>query len=275
MITVDMHSHTFHSHAKDSAAAMCDAAMDKGMAVFGLSEHSLRPAGYAYPRDYQPRLEAGFASYILEVREQQQRYLGRMNVLMGLEMDYIPGQEAFAEKACKAYPYDYVIGGLHFQGQWGFDHSASDWSGLSESSCFNHFVEYYKDLEKMARCGLFQIAAHPDLIKLFRLETFHQWLETPEARELVYAALMAVKEAGMAMEVSSAGLRKGLGEPYPGPVLMQMAAGINLPIAFGSDAHAADQVAYAFDELAGYARRFGYTQSAWFSQRAIRMRPFT
>lgn len=274
MITVDLHSHTFHSHAKDSAAAMCAAAMNKGMAIFGLSEHSLRPAGYTYPSDYQPRLEAGFPSYILEVQEQQQVCLGRMKVLLGLEMDYIPGQEAFAQDACNAYPYDYVIGGLHFQGHWGFDHSAADWADLSLDRCFEHFAQYYIDLEKMARCALFQIAAHPDLIKLFRVQAFHQWLEKPDAQPLVRAALTAMKETGMAMELSSAGLRKGLGEPYPGPVLMRIAAELDLPIAFGSDTHAVEHVAYAFDELAAYAQSFGYTESAWFSQRVIQMQSF-
>ncbi len=274
MITVDLHSHTLHSHAKDSTAAMCEAALNKGMTIFGLSEHSLRPAGFNYPTDYQPRLELGFPSYIMEVQEQQQELLGRMKVLLALEMDYIPSKLAFAKKACKAYLYDYVIGGLHFLGNWGFDFSASDWDQLSLDSCFKHFARYYKDLEAMCRTGLFQIAAHPDLIKLFRPDAFRQWLERDDARALIHKALSAMKEMGMAMELSSAALRKGLFEPYPGPVLMEMAAELELPISFGSDSHAVGHVAYAFEDLAACALRFGYTESVWFSQRVMQRKSF-
>jgi histidinol-phosphatase (PHP family) len=274
MITADLHSHTLYSHARDSTAAMCAAALARGMAVFGLSEHSLRPAGYSYPTDYQARLEAGFPEYIREVGAQQALYKGRMRVLLALELDYIPAEEAYAREVCAAHPYDYVIGGLHFQGLWGFDYAAGDWAGLSEAACAGHFTRYYQDLERMAETGLFQIAAHPDLVKLFRADTFRRWLEGDEAQERVRAALAAMKKNGMAMELSSAAIRKGLGEPYPGPLIMEIAAGLKLPIAFGSDAHAAGQVAFAFDQLAAYARRFGYSESVWFARRVMRKRPF-
>ncbi|MDL2272478.1 histidinol-phosphatase [Desulfovibrio sp. OttesenSCG-928-I05] len=274
MITADLHSHTLYSHAKDTVEAMAAAAFAKGLAVFGFSEHSLRPAGYRYATDYQEKLAAGFPSYIEEVRAEQERYRGKMRVLLALEQDYIPAEEDFARAACAAQPFDYVIGGLHFQGHWGFDGSAAEWADLSPAACETHFARYYEDLERMARTGLFQIAAHPDLVKLFKKDAFHAWLEKPESLALVEKALVAMKECGMAMEVSSAALRKGLGEPYPAPPLMRCAASINLPISFGSDSHATGDVAFGFDELAAYAKSFGYTQSVWFEQRVMQFRSF-
>jgi histidinol-phosphatase (PHP family) len=274
MITVDLHSHTRHSHARDSVEAMAAGAFAKGLAVFGLSEHSLRPPGYSYPKDYQAQLAAGFSAYIDEARAEQARYAGRMRVLLGLELDYIPDEEAFARAVCAEYPYDYIIGGLHFQGPWGFDGGPEGWEGLSDAACRAHFVRYYEDLARMAETGLFQIAAHPDLIKLFRRDAFHAWLEKPASLALVETALRAMKAAGMALEVSSAALRKGLGEPYPAEPVMRVAASVQLPISFGSDAHAAADVAWGFDQLAAYARSFGYTDSVWFAGRAMRTRPF-
>lgn len=253
---------------------MAASAFAKGLAVFGLSEHSLRPAGYTYPTDYQEKLAASFPAYIEEVRAEQRRYQGKMRVLLALEMDYIPGEEAFCRSARTAYPYDYIIGGLHFQGHWGFDGSAADWADLSPEACEACFAAYYKDLERLARTGLFHIAAHPDLIKLFRKDAFHSWLEKAGSLVLVEKALHAMKANGMAMEVSSAALRKGLGEAYPAPAVMRVAASMKLPISFGSDAHAASDVAYGFDLLAAYARSFGYTESVWFEQGAMRPRSF-
>ncbi len=274
MITVDLHSHTLHSHAKDTAAAMAAAACEKGLLTFGLSEHSLRPRGYVYPSDYQPRLEAGFPAYLAEAREERQRYASRMQVLLALEMDYMPAEAEYARAMSTAQPYDYVIGGLHFLGHWGFDHSASDWQNLSEAACADHFAQYYRDLAHMCRSGLFQIAAHPDLVKIFRKDAFHAWIAAPEALNLAREALAAMKENDMAMEVSSAALRKGLGEPYPCPALMEIARDIGLPVAFGSDAHRAEDVAYGFDQLAAYARAYGYTESVYFTGRVMQRRSF-
>ena len=76
------------------------------------------------------------------------------------------------------------------------------------------------------------------------------------------------------MEISSAGLRKPCKEIYPGPVIMQLAAELELSITFGSDAHCTQTPAYAFAELARYAASFGFTHSLWFEQRRPRPEPF-
>lgn len=273
-ITVDLHNHTLHSHAKDTTEAMAASAFAKGMAIFGLSEHSLRPEGYMYPADYQPRLEAGFPSYIEEVLAEREKYQGRMEVLLALEMDYMPAETAYAAESVAQYPYEYIIGGLHFLDHWGFDHSASDWDPLTDAQCCRHFERYYEDLITMADTGLFQLAAHPDLVKLFRKGAFDAWVTTPKAREVINAALKAMRDNGMAMEISSAAIRKGLGEPYPGPVIMEMARDARVPISFGSDAHAVADVASNFEILAAYAQRFGYSESAVFRNRTMSLRPF-
>ena len=273
-VTVDLHNHTLHSHAKDTAEAMAASAYANGMELFGFSEHSLRPEGYGYPKDYQPRLQAGFPSYIAEVLAEKERYAGRMEIFLALEMDYMPDEEAYARASVAAHPYEYVIGGLHFQGLWGFDHSAQDWEPLSDAACADIFARYYRDLKQMAETGLFQIAAHPDLVKLFRKQTFDAWIILPEARERVREAFAAMKKAGMAMEISSAALRKGLGEPYPGPVIMGIARDMGLPVSFGSDAHSVNDVAFGFDTLAEYAHGFGYTQSVFFRNKTMHVRPF-
>ena len=78
----------------------------------------------------------------------------------------------------------------------------------------------------------------------------------------------------MVMEVSAAGLRKPCREIYPCPAIMEMAAGLHLPISFASDAHAVAQIGWQFNELARYARRFGYTTSRYFVEKQPVDRPF-
>lgn len=267
-ITVDLHSHSLHSHARDSVEAMVASAYAKGLKFFGLSEHSPRPDGYFYPKDYQNRLVAGFPSYVAEVLAEKERYQGRMDVLLALEMDYMPDETGYARQCVAAYPYDYVIGGLHFLGKWGFDWALSDWENLSEETKREHFTRYYRDLRSMAECRLFQIAAHPDLVKLFCKESFAAWVKGDDAKAQIRATLGTMKETGMVMELSSAAIRKGLGEPYPCREVMEIARDLQLPISFGSDAHNTEDVAYGFNTLAAYAREYGYAESAVFHERA-------
>ncbi|SHN69209.1 histidinol-phosphatase [Desulfovibrio litoralis] len=268
MITVDLHSHTKYSHAQASSQEMYNAALIKGLKIFGFSEHSPRPSAYIYPQDYQERLNANFKNYHNEVKALQNNSDGIL-VLHGLELDYIREEESYVKTLCQAEAYDYVIAGLHFLGKWGFDSSAKDWEVLSEEQAFKYYEEYYNDLYRLTQTGLFNIVAHPDLIKIFSVHIFKRWLNMPSSQALVYKALKGIKESGMAMEISSAGLRKPCNEIYPCDVLMQMAAELKLPISFGSDAHCVNTVAFGFDLLETYAKKFGFTQSVYFKERKM------
>lgn len=279
MISVDLHSHTKYSHANASVAEMHASALAKKLAVFGFSEHSPRPAGYTYPSDYQERLNANFADYHREVRALRDLDSGAgggngMLVLLGLEMDYIRAEEAYVRQICAAEDYDYIIGGLHFLDHWGFDASADDWKDLSEQQAFAYYEHYYEDLFAMSRCGIFHIAAHPDLIKIFSVHVFKRWLQKSASLELVKKALKGLKDGGMVMEVSSAGLRKPCGEIYPCPEIMALASGLGLDISFGSDSHCVNTVTHGFDLLAAHAKKFGYSESVYFQNKKAVRRPF-
>ena len=262
MISSDLHTHTLHSHARDSVAAMHQAALAHGLAYMGFSEHSPRPEAYTYPVEYRDRLRQGFPLYVEEVRALQKPRQS-LTVLFGMEVDWIGAEHDFVRQAATAYPFDYRIGSVHFLDHWGFDFTAKDWEPLSEAERSAHYAAYFTAIADMARSKLFQIAGHLDLIKIFSVASFHSWL-AGDHLDLVRDALTAIRDAGMSMEVSSAGLRKPCAEIYPGPVIMRLAADLCVPISFASDAHATDQVAYAFPELAAYAASFGYSTSLVF-----------
>ena len=79
-------------------------------------------------------------------------------------------------------------------------------------------------------------------------------------------AVMALRDAGMAMELSSAGLRKACREIYPAPPIMALAAELGLPVSFASDAHGVDDVAHGFARLASYAKAFGFREHVFFDK---------
>ena len=253
---VDLHTHTRCSHGKNSVDEMFLAGKERGLAVQGFSEHSPRPVGYDYPLEYREQLIRLFPDYMREVSELKERY--PCEVLLGMEMDWIGTERPFIEQSVRAYDFDYLIGSVHFIDDWGFAAALRPWQALSFDECVPHYEKYFAALTGMAASGLFQIAAHPDLIKIFSVDFFRQWLHQGDGVRHVRASLRAVRETGMSLEISSAGLRKPCREIYPAPGIMRLAAEMKLPVIFGSDAHQASDVAFAFPELARYAASFGF-----------------
>ena len=275
MIRVDLHTHTNHSHARDSVRQMFEAGQARGLVVQGFSEHSPRPEGYDYPEEYRDHLAATFDDYLSEVRElkEEQKHHG-VEILLGLEVDWLEKEIPYLRRMIAAHDYDYLIAGIHFLDRWGFDSSAADWERLSVEERYALYEQYYRTMKTMAGTGLFNIVAHPDLIKIFSVNDFCRWLDMPASMDLVGDALTVVRDAGMAMEISSAGLRKPCREIYPGPKILKLARALGLPITFASDSHATEQVAWNFDVLARYAAAEGWKESLVFRQGSVTAMPF-
>ncbi len=262
MIRCDLHNHTLYSHGRHTPRQMWQAAQKKGIELFGFSEHSPRPLHYTYTQEYRDRLTKYFPQYVREVQELQREFPGK--ILFGMEMDWFDAELDFIQKSLAEYDFDYLIGSVHFLRQWGFDDQASHWQCFSVEECYEHYTQYFKTLTHMAHSGLFHIAAHLDLIKIFSVNIFHQWIAQANNLLLVAEALTAMKQQGMALEISSAGLRKMCSEIYPCKEIMTLAADMHLPISFASDAHNVQDVAADFDKLEAYARSYGYKHSVWF-----------
>lgn len=268
MICADLHMHTLYSHGKNTPFEMHAEAEKKGLSLIGFTEHSPRPPSYNYTHEYRDRLTRHFPDYIAEVSKlrESNAYQGPCRVLLGLEMDWLPADEAFVRKACTAYDYDYLIGSVHFLGDWGFDDLEDPWQNASSAQIFSWYEEYFNIWLSMLESGLFQIAAHPDLIKIYSVRHFHKWLEQKASKALIYKCLSVLKDRGMAMEISSAGLRKACAEIYPCPEIMAMAAELNLNISLASDAHNIQDIASFFPELALYAKKYGFDRQAIYKQ---------
>lgn len=259
MIQADLHLHTCFSHGENTPFEMHAAARRANLALIGFSEHSPRPQGYDYTREYRERLAAHMDDYASQVSALKKSPANGPKVLLGMEIDWLENERTFVEKAIAAQDFDYLIGSVHFLGHWGFDDGPGAWDALSQEECERFYEQYFLTWKSMLASGLFQIAAHPDLIKIFSVDRFHIWLERPDGRELVRQCLLTLRERGMSMEISSAGLRKPCHEIYPCPAIMEMAAQLGLRVTPASDAHNTRDVAGAFPELAGYAKSFGFS----------------
>lgn len=180
-------------------------------------------------------------------------------VLLGLEVDYIPGEEEATRELLDRYPWDFVLGSIHYLDTWAVDASPDHgWPGQDVDEAY---AKYFARLAEAARSGLFDVLAHPDLIKKFG----HRPSASPQP--LYEDAAQAAREGGVAIEISSAGLHKPVGEPYPGLELLEAFARHQVPITFASDAHEPEEVGRDIGRLAAYARRAGYAEVSRFRRR--------
>jgi histidinol-phosphatase (PHP family) len=188
---------------------------------------------------------------------------------LGIEADFIPGAEDRIQNLLDSHDFDYVVGSVHFLGDRAVDHSDYDvWNGSGDPDAV--WRRYFETLAEAARSGLFDILAHPDLVKVWG-----SGRPAPEhdPRHYYEPAVEAIAESGIAVEISTAGLRKPVGEIYPAPALAEMCVEAGAPFALSSDAHAAEQVGFEYERALEMLDDLGVTEICAFEGRARRMEP--
>jgi histidinol-phosphatase (PHP family) len=198
------------------------------------------------------------------IKEAQERYANDISVLLGYEIDYLPG---YMDEDVLKRPCDYLIGSVHFIDDWGFDNPEfiGRYAGADMDDIYRR---YFALVEEMALSGKFDIVGHLDLLKVFK------FLPTKDIRLLAEGALKAIKKSNMSIEINVAGYRKPVAEAYPSPLLLEQIAELEIPITFGSDAHTPEQVGLFSDEIESLARSVGYAQCALYRNRDREMIKF-
>jgi len=198
--------------------------------------------------------------YVEKVRLAQQAF-PQLTIRLGLEVDYLPGHEEWIRQLAARHPWDYFIGSVHYvSDSWDIDNPAklSEWK---KRDPYEVWSAYFDRLGMAAKSGLFEIIGHADLPKKFGIRP------TQSCTPLYEKFTAAAAEAGCAIELNTAGLRKDCREIYPCPELLQLARHRNIPITFGSDAHAPAEVGMNFAEAIVLARNVGYTETRRFNRR--------
>ncbi len=190
-------------------------------------------------------------------------------VLAGLEVDYYPGLMDKVGRFLEGYPFDVLLGSVHWLGLWLFDvledaYAQRRWELVAIGDVWRSYAEA---LEELAASGVCDVLAHPDLVKIGRRYPEPALLEECEVRIAEAAA-----RSGMAAELSSAGWRKA-GEQYPSASLLGRFCAAGVPITFASDSHGPALVGERNADLVAAARRAGYERVRTFSARKPADRP--
>jgi histidinol-phosphatase (PHP family) len=254
------HSGEFCEHAQGSLRSILEAACDAGIVVFGVSEHMPRVAArYLYTSEREKgwtvqTLTELFERYAVTVRALSREFEGRLTVMCGFEIEVVPPDcwVQLVEEYRRDYGFDYIVGSVHFVRDGGIDSDPEDpdtHRALQECGGIENLaVEYYRAVAEMVQAVRPEVVAHFDLVRLLahRLGEV-QAVDTPRVREAALKALVAVREASSLLEVNTAGIRKGLGAPYPAAWIVREAVQMSIPFCLSDDSHRPEQVGFGLD----------------------------
>jgi len=191
---------------------------------------------------------------------------------LGIECDFIPGAEEQTAALLAVRDFDYVVGSVHFvgDGDAAVDHDGFDvWAGGEDAERI--WSRYFEMLAEAARSNLFDILAHPDLVKVWGRE--RRPLPEGDLRRFYEPAVAAIAESGIAVELSTAGLRKPVGELYPATAFAELCVEAGAPFALSSDAHLPEQVGFEYDRAVDFLDALGVGEICVFERRSRRLAP--
>jgi histidinol-phosphatase (PHP family) len=241
-------------------------ASERGITELGVSEHVHRfhAALDVWDHPFWCQTAADdLEEYVQFVREET-------DLKLGIEADFVPGREDRMANLLEPYDWDYVIGSVHFLRDHAVDMpGAFDVWGRGESA-EKVWRRYFLTLAEAARTGQYDIMAHPDLVKLWG-----GGRPTPEGdlRRYYEPAVEAFHEVGVAVEVSTAGLRKPVHEIYPARGFLELVVEAGLPVALSSDAHVPDELGFGYEQAVELLAGLGITELCVFERRQRRLEP--
>lgn len=253
---IDCHVHTeLSGHGSGTVGQIVSAAIFKGLSGLVLTEHLPLPEGID-PSNHISMPPSKLQPYIDEVKTWAERAKG-LQVVVGAEADWLPGREAETTvlwRSARDAGVEVLVGSVHFLDGWAFDdpHNVDQWDSRDIDAAYERYFAVWADA---ARSGYFDVMAHPDLIKKFG----HR--PSVDPRELYVAAASAAAQSGVLIEVSSAGLRKPVGEIYPAHDLLVAFREAGVGATVGSDAHSAEEVGLGIDEAYAALVAAGYREA--------------
>jgi len=262
---LDYHLHLWPHGVRDRAptleqvASYCRRAQEAGVTEIALTEHlfrfrqadgllrgfwddepdaALRASMVRYWDDHAHADLDAYVECVIAARE------AGLPVVLGLEVDYYRDRMDDVAALLAGYPFDVLLGSVHWIGVWRFDDladpvSMDQWPvrGVERA-----WADYTTAMEELAASRTCDVLAHPDLVKVagHRPHAPQEWWD-----RLAEAA----RSSGMAAELSSAGWRKPAAEQYPAAPLLERFVRAGVPLTTASDAHRLEEVADRAGEL--------------------------
>ncbi|WP_068620078.1 histidinol-phosphatase [Paenibacillus tuaregi] len=259
----DLHTHHFRcGHADGNIRDYIEAGLAAGLQVIGISDHTPyfgSPEEQPFPRIAMAKKD--FAGYVDEVLRLKDEYVGKIDVLLGIESDFFPEHAEVYREVLNSYPFDYIIGSVHST----FNSSIFNktrWRGLTDQQRIEHKEEYYSLIRQSARSGMFQILGHIDAMK----GNYPAFSDIP-AESAIEETLRTIAECRVAIEINTSGKTKLSGGWYPSDAILERALFYGVEVTFGSDAHKPFRVGDEWDAVAKRLKEIGFTEWVYFKNK--------
>lgn len=271
----NFHTHTRWCDGRGDVRDLAEEALRKGMPRLGFSGHNVLP----FPTDWTMPAE-NLAPYLEAVRAAQAAYRGRLEIHLGMEVDWLPGVVTPGDPAIRALGLDYVVGSVHFNDPrpamhaWTVDGPPPEFQAMLREGFggdLRALLEgYYGSVAAMAAEGAADVIGHFDIVKKNNGDELLFCEEEPWYRAAVRGALAAVARSGIPMELNTGGVMRGACKSfYPSPWILREALDLGIPVLVTSDAHRVEHLDGRFAEAVALLRRIGYrsqrqlTSSGW------------
>lgn len=275
------HSHTHFCDGTDVPEAYAEAALQQGVAIYGFSTHSPVPFDNAWSIKAE-----NVAAYVAQVQAVKQAYLGRLEVYLSMEVDYVPEVTSVQHPSISSLGLDYTVGSVHYVEQFedgtrfeiDYTHSYFD-KGIQEifkGDVRKAVTRYYELIRQMLAEAPPDILGHLDKIKMHNKAKPH-FAETDSwYRDAVMETLEATAKAGIVMEVNTRGMYKKLSdEPYPSSWVLKEAHALGIPVMINSDSHHPREITGAFEAATQLVLNAGYKEVRIFKDATWQDKPLT
>jgi len=268
----NLHTHTTFCDGKSHPEDYVKEAVRLGFHTLGFSSHAPVP----FANNFSIR-EDHLQEYARTVRALQEQYAAEISILLGLEIDYIPGVTKDFGIYSDTFSLDYTIGGIHLVRKPGDDNLwfiDGPWQETWDDGLQKIFhgdireavTAYYEQLNAMVMTQKPSIIAHFDKIKMHNRKRFFSGEES-WYRELVKHSLGIIAEKGCIVEVNTRGLyKKRCDELYPGVEILEQILQLTIPVTLSSDAHKPEELAGYMPEAMTTLREIGFTHLMYFGE---------
>lgn len=266
-----MSKYNFHTHSefcdgKGELEQYVNEAISHGFQAIGFSSHAPLPFYKSYVMP-QERLQ----EYCTSIQKLKHKYRDRIQIYLGLEIDYIPGIISPSHPQFKDLNLDFTIGSIHLvkngkpngftytdEANEEFEELLRDVYGGDSKNFVRH---YYSLIREMIREHRPEIIGHLDIIKKVNKDT--AYFDESEAwyKEEVLRTLQVVAESQAVLEVNTGGIARGyVKKPHPSPWIIEECRKLGIPIMLNSDAHSPDHLDTYFKEIIPALKEAGYTE---------------
>ena len=266
---IDYHMHTsLCGHARGTMDEYVERALALGFTQIGFSGHFPYPEDYDFPFPDCVIPRQDFGTYLDRARSLRDRYAGKIAIRIGAEFDYLGRDCSYHPlEQARGMELDFCLCSVHI-----VDHLVVDYKpevlleGMAERGwdIDRVYERYFEMLHELARPGFCTTLGHLDLVK--KLGPVEGLIPQRNHSAEIDRVLDALADAGIAMEINTAGWDKPCREQYPALEIIRRAVAKGVRITAGSDAHAPEEVGRHFGKLAGILAEVGVSELVAFDK---------